>query len=315
MSYPDGVSLADCQKKDAQYPASSTFQRYPTLGEVKLSHGETVPIPWRAWSASALLIWGSADVDYVKKLIKGPWVPVIAKDGRAHMCFWLVKYADSSLHPYNEFILVFTVVHESKQHLVQGRQNTYDVIGLLNDHIAQPYVYKLWVTSGTAIDFGRELGGLDKYPQEDGGLNFQESCCTAYADFKVQHVRGEVNDPPPEMLIRGKLRLEMNLCGGCAICGLLGAFGLCKTLSMASGLAASWEAVTPPGIQTEGYGKTMNPVFEFATESNPRFTSASASDDLETGGELKAMNFKAHLYMHDPAMKAVMLLPWTFASL
>jgi len=294
-------TLAELSKK--VHAKGSIFRRFPAhIGTAVLRSGAECAVPYHNYDGEAFTIWGSADPDFVRSRIKGPWVPLLDSEGRAQVGVWAVDYKDTVLNPYKEMFVVFSVLHEADA----ARQVTQPLqqLPLFDDKLACPYVYKLWLDEQLPVDYGRELIGCDKY--------LDPAMKIAFADGKVSlefhHVEGELNSPAAGPMLSVDIRLRDQM----QIGSLVNAYGHFRTLSMAAGASNSWHVVTPPGIMDRPDSAQYNPVWEFLYETNPRFTKVSAEDEIKLAGEVQEMDFKPLLYQHDPHFRAVLLPPWTY---
>ena len=298
--HPSPRTLAELAQK--QHSKESIFHKSPAIGTAELGSGVVCAIPYHNYDADALVIWGTADQESVQELIEGPWVPLLDSHGRAQVSLWVVDYADTVLGPYKELIFVFSILHENSPTFSVGRP--LQQLPLFDDRLAYSYVYKLWLDQQIPIDYGRELFGADKYL--DSAMKIEHS--KGRSSFEFHHVEEERNSPGAGLLLSGNLELRDQLQLG----GLVNAYGLLRTLGMASGARASWQAVTPPGIMDRRKSEQYNPVWNFVAETNPRFTAVDPNDEIAFGGELQAMDFRPVLYQHDPHLKTVLLAPWTY---
>lgn len=298
-------SVSDLAKRT--HPAKSIFRTYPSYGAATLRAGSIVTVPYHNYDGDALIAWGSADAKWVANALQGPWVPLLDQRGRAQMAVWMVHYKDTCLNPYKEFIIVFSVVHEDRQEGVPVVRYPHQQLQLFEDKKANPYIYKLWLDETLPVDYGRELLGCDKYYEPGMKLEFNPKAKTV--DFECSHATDERN--PGEatgLMIRGKLALAEEG----HLSSLVGAFGLGRTLGMASGVSGSWHVVNPAGVMARPDTERFNPVWGFLFETSPKFTTAKKEDEIEYGGELKAMDFTASLYQHDPHIRAVLLPAHSF---
>jgi hypothetical protein len=281
----------------------SIFQRFPAnIGTAKLRSGAVCAVPYHNYDGDACIIWGTADASFVRSRIQGPWVPLLDSEGRAQVGLWAIDYKDTVLNPYQEMVVVFSVLHESgaARHVTQPLQQ----LPLFDDKLAYPYVYKLWLDRQLPVDYGRELIGCDKYLDPTMKIEFTPG----QLSLDIHHVDGELHGPVAGPLLSGNIRLQDRM----QIGDLVNAYGLFRTLSMASGATNSWHVVTPPGIMDRPDSAHYNPVWEFLYETNPRFTKVSSEDDLNLAGEAQEMDFKPLIYQHDPHFRAVLLPPWTY---
>lgn len=273
-------------------------------------------MPYHNYSSDAVIVWGTADADWVRKAIKGPYTPLLDRDGKAQVALWCVEYKDTMLNPYKEYIIVFATVPAGRD--VAPISYPHQQLQLFEDKLAFPYIYKLWLDKQLPVNYGRELLGCDKYldrgmtlafgSRSDGKLGFTVTTLTVEA----HHVEGEINpaEATAGLLVKGTIDLTDSMHLG----SLVGAFGMRRTLGMAAGVRGSWHVVNPPGIMARPDSERYNPVWTFWFETSPKFTTVS-EDKLEYGGELKAMGFQAKLLQHDPSLRAVLLPPWTFTSM
>jgi hypothetical protein len=288
---------------EKQHAQGSIFQRFPaSIGTATLRSGAVCAVPYHNYDGDALIIWGSADPDFVRSRIKGPWVPLLGGDGRAQVGVWALDYKDTVLNPYKEMVVVFTVTHEDAA--AQQVTAPLQQLPLFDDKVAYPYVYKLWLDEQLPVDYGRELIGCDKYLDPAMKIEFTQG----QVSLEFHHVDGELNGPAAGPLLSANIRLRDQMQLG----GLVDAYGLFRTLSMAAGATNSWHVVTPPGIIDRPDSAQFNPVWEFLYETNPRFTKVGPEDDIKLAGEALEMDFKPLLYQHDPHFRAVLLPPWTF---
>merc|ERR550525_621253 len=122
--------------------------------------------------------------------------------------------------------------------------------------------------------------------------------------FNAHHVHGERNaddGAAPGPLMRGRLKLNSRLIHH-SIVDLVSSYGLSRAVSLIPGASNFWHAVSPLGIMTTTNTTKHSPVFDFYYASNPRFTYASDTDDIEFYGELgpKHLDFKPKVYQYDP---------------
>eukprot|EP00316_Scyphosphaera_apsteinii_P001446 CAMPEP_0119300808 /NCGR_PEP_ID=MMETSP1333-20130426/2705_1 /TAXON_ID=418940 /ORGANISM="Scyphosphaera apsteinii, Strain RCC1455" /LENGTH=311 /DNA_ID=CAMNT_0007302709 /DNA_START=42 /DNA_END=977 /DNA_ORIENTATION=- len=293
-------TLAELNK--LKHAPSSIFAEHPAIGTATVE-GLACAVPYHNYDADALIIWGAADPSWVQARLRGPWRPLLDKDGRALVSLWVVDYKDTVINPYKELIIAFSVVHTSKPD--PGRVTSpHQQLQLFDDKQASPYIYKLWLDQQLPITYGRDLLGCDKYLDEKMGLQFDGPNAT----FEFRHVEGELHVAGAGPLLKGSLKLRE----GTHLRQLIGAYGLTRTLGMALGASGKWHVVNPPGVMARPDTASVNPVWTFAYETTPKFTSARDSDDLVYGGELADMGFKASLYQHDAHLKGVLLPPWSF---
>jgi hypothetical protein len=367
---PTVADLAERARK-AKLSPQSVFSQHPAIGEQTLCDGTRCAVPYHSYHSDATIIWGAADMEWVKGALKGPYKPLLGKDGRAQVALWAVEYQDTMLNPYKEYIIVFAVVPNGR-----GTAPTvafpHQQLQLFEDKQAFPYIYKLWLDKQLPTTYGRQLLGCDKY--------FDPAMKVAYGrrtlSMEAHHVAGEVNSAAAAAagpLVRGTIKFaEAGHLGPRSssqhyhhtpppspthhpyaqaghLRSLISAFGLCRTLGIASGVRGSWHVVNPPGIMERPDSALYNPVpptrpnpqtlplpraqpagqeitrshlasrcqvWTFHFETSPKFTRAPKAKGiaLEYGGELKAMGFEALLYQHDPKLRAVLLPPWTYTA-
>lgn len=316
----NGLSPEDIQKLN-NHSASSIFSMFPAAADAtemsKMKNGATASSVFHNYSSETLIIWGSADAEKVKQKIEGPWQPVTNAEGKALVSLWAIKYRSTVVNPYTELVLVLMVNHKSQPALQcdtpQQRLQKYD------DKEAFPYIYKLWLDEELPVNYGRELLGCDKYIDPAMKMDCTPAGWTTRAeiDFEFHHMEGEINGPTPGLMLKGKL----SLADGMGLGGLIGAYGLMRTLSMAGGAQNNWHLVNAPGVieQSNMSGapegatpQNCNPIWDMYYETSPKFSEASPEDDIEYGGELKEIDFAAEMYQHDPNFKAVLLAPWHY---
>jgi len=285
----------------------SIFAARPAIGTATVD-GEACAIPYHNYDADALIIWGSADAEWVRERLQGPWEPLLGTDGRAKLALWLVDYKDTVVNAYKELIVVFSVVPRSSPGVPPVRF-AHQQLQLFDDKQACPYIYKLWLDEQLPVSYGRELLGCDKYLDRAMKLDFAAERGEVRFDF--HHVPGEANAPKPGPLLSGALRLA----DGMHLTSLVLAYGLVRTLGMAAGASSTWHVVNPPGVMKAAHSQAHNPVWDFVYETSPKFTTAKPDDELVYGGELAAMGFSAELYQHDPHIRAVLLPPWTMVPI
>jgi hypothetical protein len=85
-------------------------------------------------------------------------------------------------------------------------------------------------------------------------------------------------------------------------------FGLTRTLGMAAGAQNNWHVINAPGgieqknmtAGTEAHAPpNCNPIFDIMYyETSPKFSDWGPEDEIEFGGEVLEMGFKAELYQH-----------------
>ena len=320
MTEPAPPSVADLAERarKARLPPQSIFAQHPAIGEQTLVDGTRCAVPYHSYHSDATIVWGAADAEWVKGAIKGPYTPLLGKDGRAQVALWAVEYKDTMLNPYKEYIIVFAVVPNGRGGTAPTVAFPHQQLQLFEDKQAYPYIYKLWLDKQLPTNYGRQLLGCDKYFDPAMKVEYGRRTLT----MEAHHVEGELNaaEATTGPLVKGTIKFaEAGHLGS-----LISAFGLCRTLGMAAGVRGSWHVVNPPGIMDRTDSALYNPVWTFHFETSPKFTSAPkakgtstravAPSGLEYGGELKAMKFEALLFQHDPKLRAVLLPPWSYTA-
>ena len=266
-------------------------------------------VPYHNYGASALIIWGAADAEWVRERIQGPWEPVLGKDGRAQVSIWVVDYRDTNLNPYQEVIVTFCVAHRHRKESVRPVEYSHQLLQMLEDKEIYGYIYKLWLDEQLPVDYGRELLGCDKYLDPGMTVDIKGKA----ASFVCHHVPGERNREAaePELLLKAELTLENKT----HLSSLIGSFGIARTLGMASGVRTNWHVVNPAGVMDRPDSEKYNPVWTAVFETSPKFTTARKTDKIEFGetSELRQMNFVPSLYQADDNLRAVLLPAWSFS--
>lgn len=305
---PPEASLEELMAKD--HPRNSIFRERPAVGTVECE-GHLCAVPYHNYDSKVLVLWGSADAGWVSKHLEGPWRPLLGKDGRAIVSLWIVQYVNTCLNPYNEAIIVFSTVHESKPDPPRV-SDPLQCLQLFDDKLASPYVYKLWLDEKLPVTYGRDSLGCDKYLDAEMKISYDKS--NTAVEFAFHHVANERNSPPVGALLSGNVQLSRMphvALQPMHLLSLVRAYGLFRSLGMVRGARNSWHVVNPPGVMNVVDSEKVNPVWDFMYETMPKFTYATEGD-LKYGGELSAMDFKAKVYMHDAHLRAVILPPWTY---
>jgi len=141
----------------------SLFQKHPYEGLVKTASGK-VPVPFHGYSMDPVIIQGLVDLEFAKEMLKDEdWVPVATRDGKALASFHFMQYNNCTLRSYKE--IIFSLVTVQKPNSLTIDLTSDLTIGTLpvSNPATRFFDWKLWLDSQIAIDYGRELLGINKF--------------------------------------------------------------------------------------------------------------------------------------------------------
>jgi len=289
------------------------FVRFPLVGRAFLpTANQTVKTPYHNYGANGLIIHGWADPAAVSGLLANKaFHPVInSKNGKAIATFWVVDYRDTSVGPYKELVVVFTVADKPG---VTVDCTTIHCVNIINTKPGvRQYIHKLWLDEDLPIEYGRILLGCDKYKAEiaisekndNWNFDFTDTSVLAYGS-----------------LLTGSLKLDSGFVGGyiAHLPYLIWEMGLVKATFFVINPQEfiRWAATGPPGIATglvPAVPIDASPLWGAIFVTDPRFTWATPQDKLQIGKQYAPLNFEPVLYQHDTNLRAILLGAWGHAA-
>ena len=268
------------------------FRRFPLTGTHVTGHGATVPTPFHAYDADGTVVYGTARLDSLERLAQGSgYRPVATTDGRGFASLWFVRYADSCIGPYTETVIMTPAAKTPQQ--VPWRNALTPVAPTFLPGTRLLSLRLLLPADNTvAIDYGRELNGLDKHPasQIDFRVDGQQYTY-AILEGGAPAVRFHFTE---DRSLGGQLKaavaLAQNIGAGKLVANAMRRW---LDLDVVSGL---------PGFQgkvTHGHLK-----------STPRFTlvdgSALEIGESAYGAQLRELGFAPTVASHDAHLKFVL---------
>lgn len=268
------------------------FRRYPATGSYVTSHGVTVPTPFHAYDADGTVVYGTARLDSLERLAQGSgYRPVSTTEGRGFASLWFVRYADSCIGPYTETVIMTPAARTSltvpwKNELTPVAPTFLPGTLLLSLRLLLPG------DNIVAIDYGRELNGLDKHP-------------ASHMDFQVDGARySYAIHEGGRLAVRFQFTEDRSLSGQLKAASALAAnIGTGRLVSNALRRWLDLDVVSVlPGFQdkvTHGHLK-----------STPRFTrvepSAIEFGDTAYGTLLRELSFVPTVASHDAHLEFVL---------
>lgn len=298
-----------------QFPhPEDMFVRFPRVGKAFLPGQKVeVDVPYHNYDSNALLIHGWADPAGVSAMIANKaFHPVINRNnGKALATFWVVDYKNTSVGPYKEFVVVFTVS------TTPGLTVDCTTIHCVNVVNTQPgirqYIYKLWLDQDLPIEYGRLLLGCDKFKSKMS-ISVNDDSIWAF-DFEDDSTLSLGS------LFSGKLGLNPGILPGyiAHLPYLIWEMGLVKATFFVINPAefTRWAATGPPGVATglvPAVPIDASPLWGALFVTDPRFTWAADGDDLKLGEHWAGLKFEPVLYQHDTNLRAILLGAWGHAA-
>jgi len=250
------------------------FQRHPYEGLAKTSSGK-VPVPFHGYSMDGVFLQGLVDLNYAKEMLKNEdWQPVGTRDGKALGSVWFMNYSNCTLRSYREIIFAI-LVSQKPGGLIVDVDNELKIGTLaITDPSIRYISWRLWLDSQIAIDYGRELLGIDKKTMKVDTWETKDT-------FRKYSIQSQ-----GKMLFQGEF--TMNTAGISQLAFIpsaINAVGI-KGLS----LEETYFAVS----QMKGVvsGTTNNMYLHFFVRGDPVFTTwDSSAFKLELGDEVKGWQF------------------------
>jgi hypothetical protein len=248
------------------------FQRHPYEGLVKTASGK-VPVPFHGYSMDPVIIQGLVDLKYAKEILKNEdWVPVGTRDGKALASIWFMHYDNCTLRAYQEIIFAIVVAQNP---LTVDVDNDLSIGTLpLTNPSTRFLSWRLWLDSQIAIDYGRELLGIDKRSMTVDAWTIKDT----FREYRIQS--------QGKMLLNAELTMNS---------GTLSQLAFIPSAVSAVGFKGlSLEEMYMPVSQMKGVvkGTTNNVYLHFWVRGDPILTSwKSSSFKLEFGDELKGWQF------------------------
>ena len=151
----------------------------PFVGHFDLSTGVRVPTPYRASDGRGFNVGGYLPAEKAQALMDAAAVSdhlqlLLTADGKAQAVFWFMDYQETGIGPYGEVVVTLLTtwkgVADAPKAVDCASTNAFCVFGS-GQMAAQPHVrhwaYRLWLDQETAVAYGREILGTDKFLRTD----------------------------------------------------------------------------------------------------------------------------------------------------
>jgi len=293
------------------------FARYPLEAIAETRRGTKVPIPFHAYSADAVAVYGTSTYSVAKKLMEGQdYIPVQTKEGEALAVIWLMTYNNTCIGPFRDIVVLWLA---ARTPLTVDITNEFTPAVLLATHPdIVSYMWKLWVTHDDQVAnaYGRDVLGLDEQQMKVDRWFDYARINNANWTYREYHAKA---GPSDSTLLDFKWEKEASpFMQAAYVPSLIKAWGLSNIIGNYNKMFSTefiYRIAGPKGILP--HSQSINPRTQlFAQPSidigvtywNRKFVLSFGTS------ELASLGFKPQLIQHDPWIQFVHLPPYNVGS-
>jgi hypothetical protein len=153
----------------------SLFIKFPVSGKLKLKNGYVANMPFHIYDADGTGISGYVDYEKLKKLLReqegwnddslfevAPVISHINNRTSALVTFFIVKYYDTVVGPYDEVAFTFMARRRDSQIPLHVCKSFACPVSLMSNPHYYTKLLKLFVSQQDTYHYGREYLGIDK---------------------------------------------------------------------------------------------------------------------------------------------------------
>lgn len=281
--------------------SDALFTSNPTEASTVIGEKRTrVPLPFHAYEADALVIYGTASVTAMRTILAGTALhPVQGGADFGYAMLWIIRYSDTSCGPYSEVVVNFVACRRPR---ALEFRNDYSIVAAMLDAENVLFTPQLLLDRQLPIDYGREIYGLDKRPAEieieKSGPAKRFVCRSEKGDIIIAGNVQEENRPAEQCL--ALLELKQNL----GLRRITGDFWRVLRGEPSTGVLVTRDVRREHAVVLSEIVGT----YKFA----PSFTRWSPRDDLLVhdsapfGSLVRQLRFSPRVYGCDPNMKSVL---------